>query len=170
LVLSEKALTYPMHYVRSRTTPCLSPGPCEGCDANLEVRYKAYLAIYFPRDAVIAIFETTDHGGQVLVDHYKKNGSIRGKKLTVWRTGKKDNGPCNCLLSQLPDVMSALPEAPDVREFLNRMWYSRRPRPAEGPHESAPALSGQQSFVDRHRGRDSAGPPGRPKMQPQIPR
>jgi len=147
IALTEKPLLYPTHWVRSRTTPCLDPEPCEGCNADLETRYKLYFAVYFPADAQIAVLETTDHGGQNVWDHWKKHGSIRGRKITIWRSGKKENSPCNSSISPQMLEITALPESPDVRSYLNRMWFSRPNPPRTEPHTSEPALPGQQTLV-----------------------
>jgi len=143
IILTDKPLMYPTHWVRSRTTPCLAPENCEGCNAEVEIRYKLYVAVYFPSDAQIAVLETTDHGGQTIFAHWQKYGSVRGRKLTVWRSGKKDNSPCNSSISPQPLDITALPESPDVRAYLNRMWFSRPNPPTSEPHTSSPELPGQ---------------------------
>jgi hypothetical protein len=147
IALTDRPLLYPTHWVRSRTTACLDPEPCEGCDADVETRYKLYLGIYFPTDALIGVLEITDHGGHPINEYWKKYGSVRGKKITIWRSGKKENSPVNSTVTQSLFDPTALPPSPDIREWCNRLWYSNPKKPRPEAHTSSPALPGQQTLV-----------------------
>jgi hypothetical protein len=80
-----------------------------------------------PSTGLIQILELTDRGGQPVEQFQDKNGSIRGRKITVWREGKKDNSPVAALIAPLLDPTIHVPDCPDVQEFLYRMWYVKRP-------------------------------------------
>lgn len=131
LILSERELTMPTHYWRGRTTPCLEPEPCDMCEASSEIRWKVYLAVSLPITGQIACYECTDHGGESIIAARKESGSLRGKKLTCWRSGNKENSPVNCIVAKVLDPTIHVPPCFDVKEYLYRMWYVRNPRKAD---------------------------------------
>lgn len=123
LILSERALVMPTHWSMKRTKPCAGEDVCQECKVGTEKRWKVYLAVCTPASGLIEVLELTDRGGQPVLEFQKKNGSIRGRKITVWREGVKDNSPVAALVAPVMDPTIAVPPCPDVREFLYRMWY-----------------------------------------------
>lgn len=128
LIISERACAKPTHWIRGRTMPCLENDACEGCLADIEQRWKVYLWILQPQFNSINPLELTDHGGEPVMAFQKANGSLRGRRITVWRSGKKDNSPVNAAVSPQMDMTIHIPPCPDMEHFLQRMWHMRKNR------------------------------------------
>lgn len=128
LIISERVRAKPTHWLRSRTSPCAEHDGCEGCVADIEVRWKVYCFVYTPAIDLVNILELTDHAGARLLEFQKSNGSIRGYKITVWRDGKKDNSPVECSVARVLDPTIIVPPCPDLEVALNRIWHVRTNR------------------------------------------
>lgn len=128
LCLSETVLIMPTHWIRNRTTPCDQHHLAGGCQHESEMRWKCYVAVYAPPNGQTLILEMTDHGGESVIAAEKLYHCLRGRRITVWRSGTKDNSPVNALISPSIDPTVACPPCPDVKAFLLRMWYVRDPR------------------------------------------
>lgn len=148
IMLSDSFVLKPTHWLRSRTSPCSETPTCEGCLADVEVRWKCYLFVYSPATNITNCLELTDHAGQKLQQFQDENGSLRGYKLTVWRDGKKDNSPVDCSIGRVSDLTIIVPTCPNIEDYLRRIWYTKNNR-EKTPADQAAGVNRVSHIVDQ---------------------
>lgn len=130
LICSDSPLLSGVHRFRGRTVPHERP-ICEHCQAGTELRYKAFVHVFTPTILASFVLELTDHGAGPLVEWWKKNGTVRGARIEIWRKGKKENSPVMSRLSTPPDTWGELPKGIDLAEYMERIWYARKHAPEQ---------------------------------------
>jgi len=128
LILSEKALRVPTHFVGRRTAPHLRDATkCEGCIGGLAIRWKAYLAGWSQEEGRLVLIEITHQAycdNRALLEG--EDVFLRGRQATLTRLGKNPKGPVQLTLDCPKIDATKLPPAFDVANALLRIW-ERRP-------------------------------------------
>jgi hypothetical protein len=123
-VLSSRIVGVLTHFVHSRVRPCVGlEAGCEGCLAKRAKRWKGYLAVWWRLEAREAIAEITAQGGLDNKALLSASGpDLRGWQLTMWRRGRKVNGPSLAEFAPPPVGGPEVPPSFDVARQLCHIW------------------------------------------------
>lgn len=111
-----------------RNVPCTDPHGCICQDREVGTSWKTYLAAVPVNGGKVVLVEVTADAWRAAhgVDVLKARGSLRGFRLTLSRTRREASAPVVAgLFGPVGTLEAALPESPNVKDELQRIWYSR---------------------------------------------
>lgn len=132
IVTSHDAEGAELHYWKGRSTPCNFPD-CAACDAHHAPRWYGYLAIWNPTNNQRALVELTAACAAALDAWVDVHGTTRGAQLTLSRANKKPNSRLALTLTPSNYTNHKIPEPPNVRHQLEKMWERATQPSAETP-------------------------------------
>lgn len=125
IVLSDWIAGGEMHYWGGRSFPHTKNG-CPACDAKNPSVWKGYLAAWNPKHRSTGILEFTAPCRDCLVQYKLAHGTLRGGVITLKRKGVKPNGALTATITTGPYGLDQLPDAPDIKAHLERIWLAKR--------------------------------------------
>lgn len=141
-ILSERQVGVWVHFAGGRTGPCTrGTGGCDGCRAGLRRYWKGFLFGLFDRAAPVAILEYTAAAAEPHTRRLTGQGKpIRGCQVVAFRRDGKPQGKVILQIADQPRPDLAIPELPDLRWALMRIWNAPTkgaapPRPARAEGE-----------------------------------
>lgn len=121
IVLSVDLVGKLTHWNGNQTVPHTDPY-CAACVGGSKMDWHGYVAVASFKSREVAIMEFT-FAAKTAFEHYLRvHGSLRGALLLANRVSKKSNARIRISLEPSKELPIALPEAPDVKDFLRRMW------------------------------------------------
>lgn len=127
IVLSHDAVGVYTHYYRGLTRPCMGGG-CEACEHDSSMRWHGYLGVQGMKSGDLGVFEFTAPGADACDQFLKLHGTLRGAQLIASRAGQRENSRIVLRFSTSDRAPLLLPAAPDVRQFLFRLWSVTSPK------------------------------------------
>lgn len=121
VILSPDIVGAYTHYYRGRTRPHTTPY-CEACDNQTPVRWHGYFGL-LGKSGDVVIFEITATPVRVFDEYLRLHKTLIGALMVARRIGLRENARVHITLQREPDrPLITLPEPPDVRLFLSRLW------------------------------------------------
>lgn len=121
IITTADALGAYTHYWRGRTTVCTHP-LCEACDTHRTPRWYGYLAIISRATKTEALLEITPSCLPPIEAWLEEHGTLRGADISLQRANKKINSRLICSIRSSDYDGSKLPDAPNVKAQLERIW------------------------------------------------
>lgn len=123
LTLSRQLIGFKVHYYRDRTIPCVKRiADCPACEAQRRRSWKGYVGCYDYNGKEFCIAEITHNAVLSCAALRKPSAELRGKILTLIRTGDAKNSPVRADLQDRPPSMQYVPEDFDVKKALCSIW------------------------------------------------
>lgn len=128
VVISERAEVVAVHWLDGRTIPHLTPpSACAGCQAHTRWRLVSYLAAWVYGARSWSILEVPEEATREYLDTLEgRGGSIRGLKITLTRLRPYANARVRLMWSPASGPADSLPDPPNLREALAKVWSSNR--------------------------------------------
>ena len=129
IILSEQVWAHDVHWIGDRTAPCTNDkGMCEFCQKTRPVRWRGYLhALPYSTGGKQVFLCLTPAVGWEMLNGIEPGYSFRGRRLSVWRSGKSAT---SLMLFRWVDNFSAsfdLPQALDPGPFLDTVFRKKKP-------------------------------------------
>lgn len=122
IILSDRFLSVPVHYVCGRTQPCLRiKSLCEGCRRKISRKWKGYAAGVDFSNRRLCLIEITPNAVRScpqLLD----SSDLRGWVVSLMRQGTSSCGKVDAALTDWRKRVNHLPEAFDVQAILLKIW------------------------------------------------
>lgn len=142
IVLNTRHVGNEMHWFGGRSYPHTGKG-CPACAAKRPGVWKGYIGVWNPKTRQSQILEFTAPCTSAFNEHFLAFGTCRGAVVVITRKGDKANGRLTAKLSRSEYGLDQLPPEPNLKDALEKIWFSR-------PH----------NFVgDMHPGRPYVEPP-----------
>lgn len=121
IVLSDRWVTVPTHYIGRRTMPCKKTA-CEGCAEGKQIRRKVYAYVMAAKTRETRVLECTDYCIAAWQGYHKIHGTMRGALLSMYRTPATKNGTVMISFTRSDEVEQNLNRAYDLKAWCARMW------------------------------------------------
>jgi hypothetical protein len=130
VITCDKPICVPTHWFGGQTLPCVY----DECPACIEQRarvYHVYTSLFNPNLTKHWIFECTAEASRIIYQLAEQTSNLRGVMLSAARRGKRANGKVEILLKQSPIDKFKLPDPPDLKAHLSRIWRVAQTKVAE---------------------------------------
>ena len=141
IILSDWITGNELHWFNGRSFPHLK-NDCPACAAKRAKVWKGYLAALDPAKRTVYLLEITPNCVDAATAYKQSYGSLRGSALTLNRSATKANGRVTA--SFVPANLAGLdlPQPPDVRGTLERMWQTDHRKADSKPEDPRIVLDG----------------------------
>lgn len=157
IITSHEPIAVPTHWHGGQTMPCTG-SECPACAQLKPKTWHVYLGLWGPQSAKHVIFECTASAAEKLYAWLETRDSLRLAQLAAARRGKRENGKVELMLKPISTAHLSLPEAPDLRAQLTRIWRINESKTAtENP--------GYANTAERSLATAAAKPGGRPSAR-----
>lgn len=130
-IVSDRVVWRIVHFFGRRSSPCLLPERCVACEKNNQAREYGWYAAVLEKNAEKVVCEATHRASGYFKQAYQTYGTLRGLRAVQMRIPpEKRDGRLHVLIHMQHDGF-LLPEEPDVRLIMERMWGARR-SPSDG--------------------------------------
>lgn len=136
VIVSNELIGRFTHYWKGRTQPCLTD-VCEACANGQAARWYGWLAVISETSGAKAIVEITYQGYVSVADTITFADTLRGRGMAIRRIPAKPNGKMRVEIRPHKTVPIELPNEPDIRAILERMWQATPKEFADEPPPSA---------------------------------
>ena len=110
-----------LHFA-GKSTPCTEPRvPCPLCRRGQRPRWCGYLWGWHIRQQRIVCCEFTPAAEPALSAWRAKHGTLRGARVQLSRDGRRANARLVAKVAHV-DLVEPPPAAPDLAEYLSRLW------------------------------------------------
>jgi len=109
------------HYL-GKTLPCIGDLECPACSDGHMRRWYSYVAVIVPGDPRQKILELPAGAAGQVQEFVDRGTQIRGKLITISRTGGKTNGRVKVALAASEAWPENAPEPIDTRTALLHLW------------------------------------------------
>lgn len=112
------------HFVEARTIPCtLGNGGCICKRDGLASRWRGYLCCWHVQQAELFLVELTNEAVKHCnIDLTNPPWPLRGALLKLYRSGRTKRSPVRIEFAQASLIIPNMPDEPDVRAALWRVW------------------------------------------------
>lgn len=131
IALSDKIEGTDVHFWEGRTIPCRAPfNHCPACK-HRKPRWEGYLMCFreVTREIVLA---AVTKGAANRCTFLRNGPKLRGRRVELERIETREEGRVELRIGDFIARPQILPEAPDIRETLHRIWGIPFDAPAEG--------------------------------------
>lgn len=136
-----------VHFVAGRSSPCVGPGfNCRVCRGQKK-RWIGYLMAYLEARRQVVLAELTASAVRDCRD-LTLGTVLRGRRFEVERVGEGRQGRVQLRLGRMVARADDLPDAPDTREALCRMWGVPLDEPGDDVTDEDGRAIVDQAYMD----------------------
>jgi len=127
VILSPALVGVKLHYFDQRSRPHIEPANlCEGCQRAIDLRWKGYLGCWDRHKGRLFLAEVTTEAYEKCGSFKEYKDRLRGLVVQLVRNGASKNARVSAKLSMWAGPANELPPAFDVKEALERIWFSHQ--------------------------------------------
>lgn len=148
VIISHDVLGRYTHYYGGRTRPCTGRD-CEPCNKSMRPRWHGYLACIDLDTNEKIIVEITAIVAARVAEWFDERRTLKGSRIRLQRRSPKTNGRVTVSLAPPAAGTGELPQAPDVRPIMNRVWelHDEPPVPTLTPQAIPLQATGTDRFI-----------------------
>ena len=121
VILSHDLIGRHTHYYAGRTRPCLGL-QCEPCGKNQAPAWHGYVACIDLKTNERLVVEVTSGVASKIGEQFDIYRTLRGVRMLLERTSPRANGRISARFAPPAAGTGTLPEAPDLRPIMERLW------------------------------------------------
>jgi hypothetical protein len=121
VILSHDLIGRQTHYYAGRTRPCTGP-VCQACAKNQAPRWHGYIAAVDLANNNRLVVEVTAGVAERIGNEFEIYRTLRGLRMEMTRTSPRANGRIMSRFQSPATGTGVLPDAPDLRPILERLW------------------------------------------------